>query len=386
MTTKAITFIGNAPYAQTTYTCADGAYTTRFMPVATAMIFKPDQLYVLETDDAKKVNGDALRQELSETDVTFKRIPEGYTLDEFWQIFGIIAELVEPEDDVIFDFTGTFRSIPLLSLLAAAYVRVVVEGVTIKRIIYGAYQKGQAETPILDLTVALTLLDWINATTSFRETGRANFDALLQNDDQLKPISEQLQALSTNLYTSRTAAILTSAYQLQGTIADVQTTPQTEPFRMLIEQIKSDAEKMALADPTDPSNSREALEKMLNLIDWYIEKEMINQALTYAREWLVSLVLYRNGQALFVNHEQRNRAARAITEEPTQRQQQRQPEVHFEPERIRDIREVWRYLEAGKIRNDVAHCGMNPGALPANEIVNGANQIAQKLRALLPEE
>lgn len=380
MTVKAITFIGTASYEETTYTCNEGSCTTKFMPVATAVIFKPDELYVLETQQAKAKNRADLEKEFGGvgfSEVSFERIPEGNTLDEFWQIFGIVAKLVEPKDEVIFDFTNTFRSIPLLSLLAAAYVRVVVEDVTIKRILYGAYQKGQVETPILDLTLALTLLDWINATTSFRETGRANFGALLHSDAQLADVGKQLKALSTNLYTSRTAAILSSAHELQGGLAGVQTTPEMEPFRMLLGQIGDDAAKMALANPTKKEHAREALEKMLNLIDWYIEKEMVNQALTYAREWLVSLEQYRNGQPLFVEYKERDAAARRLDGHSDQ-----------------TIRDVWQKLkktseETSKpinIRNDVAHCGMNPGALPADTIVAGAREIAQELRALLPKE
>lgn len=380
MTVKAITFIGTASYEETTYTCNEGSFRTKFMPVATAMIFKPDKLYVLETEQAKEKNRADLQQAFEAikfSEVSFVRIPEGNTLDEFWQIFGIVADLVKPKDEVIFDFTNTFRSIPLLSLLAAAYVRVVVEDVTIKRILYGAYQKGQVETPILDLTLALTLLDWINATTSFRETGRANFGALLQSDAHFAGVGKHLKELSTNLYTSRTAAILSSAHELQGRLAGVQTTPEMEPFRMLLGQIEHDAAKMALANPTEQEHAREALEKMLNLIDWYIEKEMVNQALTYAREWLVSLELYRNGQPLFVEHRERDAAARRLDGHSDQ-----------------TIRDVWQKLritseETNKpinIRNDVAHCGMNPGALSADKIVAGAREIAQELRALLPKE
>lgn len=85
-------------------------------------------------------------------------IPSGRTEKEFWQLFDAVVSAVQPKSEIIFDITHAFRSIPFLAFLAAAFLQ-KARAVKVKGVYYGAFEREQPQTPILDLTSAIKLLD-----------------------------------------------------------------------------------------------------------------------------------------------------------------------------------------------------------------------------------
>ncbi len=99
-----------------------------------------------------------------------KDIPFGETEAETWEIFDVFVESIEPNTQLLFEITHAFRSIPILVLLGATFLR-KAKNVDIQGLYCGLYRPGEPWTPIIDLTPALSLLDWLTATDKFITTG-----------------------------------------------------------------------------------------------------------------------------------------------------------------------------------------------------------------------
>ena len=65
-------------------------------------------------------------------------IPEGQSTDEIWEIFRIVYEKLQEKDELIFDITHGFRSLPMLNMVLINYAK-LLKNITVKGIYYGAF-------------------------------------------------------------------------------------------------------------------------------------------------------------------------------------------------------------------------------------------------------
>jgi hypothetical protein len=155
-----------------------------------------------------------------------------------------------------------------------------------------------------------------------------------------------------------------------------------KPFVLLAEQIAPEIEPLAFARPN--AFSRENLEKQLYLVEYYLAKGHIVEAVTLAREWVVSYVLLFRGGGDWLRRSDRAEAEKALgaatahlqggTVEP--------PPEWFGPLLTSaGLADLWNKL--GQLRNDLAHCGMSTDARSARAIDQDAGTIPGKLRPLL---
>ena len=133
-------------------------------------------------------------------------IPESNSPDDGWIIFDKITGCLNQGDRVIFDLTHSFRSIPVIALLAISYLRTVKQ-VQIEGVLYGAFDPNAKDqpTPTYDLLPMLSLLDWIAATDRFVKVG----DGL--------PLAELLKTAISNEERSHNPAVRPLASQLNKT-------------------------------------------------------------------------------------------------------------------------------------------------------------------------
>jgi CRISPR-associated DxTHG motif protein len=402
MTRKVISFLGytppDRPYRPTTYVYQEKEHYTPFMSEAAAHFFSPDHLLVLVTSDAKVQNFGYLEKNLHGV-ITPKPvdIPSGKHEQELWEIFDAIASCIEKGDTIIFDITNGFRSLPVLAFLAASYVRLVRDA-TVEQMVYGAFDEKDEKsnrTPVFDLTPFLTLLDWTTATNTFIKSGRAtDLSALLRSGisssgGEFNLLANRLETLSLALHTSRPATVMQSANGLSTDITGVK--PHIAggaiPFGLLLDKINAEYSIFGLDEPMEQKNARHVLERLRKVIDWYIDKDLLIQAMTLSREWLVSLVVYHLNGDIFddsrggdrkkaetvINNYKNNRTAPNPTLEKT----------------LPDILTIWSEvdpdsLQARDLRNDLAHCGMRKNAREPEEVVQGVRSVRQKLHQLLP--
>ncbi|WP_298819056.1 TIGR02221 family CRISPR-associated protein [Chloroflexus sp.] len=375
MEKKAISFLGytrpGQSYRETTYVYQNRECTTAFMAEATARFFQSEikELLVVVTEEAYKQNFADLERAVAEVvPIRPIRIPSGRNEGELWDIFAAIANAIEPGDRIIFDITNGFRSIPVLALLVASFVR-VVRNATLERMIYGAYDAtANNRTPIFDLTPLVTLLDWTSATDAFLRYGRADVLVKLAGNQGLAPT---LRQLTDALQTSRPAEVMKTAVELETAINAGPKTVQQQPFTLLLERIHQEYGVFGLSDPHQPARAKEVLRKQLAMIKWYIEKGLYVQAITSSREWLVSLVVFYDNGDLF------DKTARNEAEEKLN---SRVPASNQQPE-YEQIRDLWN--EVREVRNSLAHAGMSRNAPKSGTVIKKVRETCSKLEHLL---
>jgi hypothetical protein len=154
-----------------------------------------------------------------------------------------------------------------------------------------------------------------------------------------------------------------------------------KPFALLARQIRNELEPLAF-DQSD-TLSRENLEKQLGLVEHYLKKGLVVQAVTLAREWVVSYVLLCRGSGDWLRHSDRQEAERALGAAAARlRGENAEPPEWFgQLPHKEELGQLWN--ELGHLRNDLAHCAMSADARSARTIEQDAQTIPQRLRALL---
>ncbi|MBX3277951.1 MAG: TIGR02221 family CRISPR-associated protein [Acidobacteria bacterium] len=389
---KLLTCIGTGSYKDVTYVFEQQEYRTSLFPLALAKWFAPSEILVLLTPEAKQhKNWADFQSELSDhPSVIAVDIPTGRSEDELWEIFDILTERLDEGDAVIFDITHAFRSLPILALLAASYLK-VAKAVQIESLLYGAFEAKDENdrAPVFELTPFLILLDWTTATDKFLKTGDARELAMLlksansklwRSHDQknrgelpqhLNQLSGILDNLSSALSLTRPADVRKHAEALSTTIdkAAAETTRWAKPFTLLLQRTEAEYTPF----------STDTLIAQRELIRWYIRHQHYVQAITLAREWLISLACQQLKQDLLqmrrevedtINSAARRARRESYSETPLLTQLSALPSTSL-------LIDAWN--QTVDLRNDVAHCGMRLQPRDVRGIIRAAVRIVESL-------
>jgi len=392
---KAITFLGIARYSQTTYVYGDQSYETDLFPEALYRFIQPDELLVFVTNKAREMYLDRLREKLAGLIALHPvSIPEGRNEDELWQIFDALTGAVDEGDEVIFDITHSYRSLPFLVFLAAAYLK-AAKRVRLHAVLYGAYEARDTDSnrsPVFDLTPFVALLDWLTATDQFIQTGDARRLAELLN-----PASK---GKGTAARASRTlsevslAAFLCQPFQLMSKVgrlkpdllrAEPELAQMARPFGVLRDQIVGTFGAFGADFDHDVPGG---LQAQLRLIKWYHSNNQLIQAMTLAREWLISAVTYRLGKPIDLGLEARGQTEQAITglvkvghEAIAYSNLNEDGQKIYDWEERDDLIALWNAL--GPVRNALDHAGYQQDAMKIKTIVKKANdEVMPRLQSL----
>lgn len=402
MTLKAISFLGytppGRPYREATYRLDGQECATPFMAEATARFFQAelDTLLVLVTAEAEAQNLAALRERLPEPEkLRAVRIPSGQSAAELWAMFAAIEGEINPGDRIIFDITNGFRSLPVLAFLAASFVR-VVRGANVERMLYGAFDAtSEGVTPVFELTPLLALLDWTTATDAFLKYGRADdLVALARRGDggPLDALARGLDTLTAGLQTSRPAEVQRSASGLATLVAGARADAATPaPIDLLLDRISAEYAPLGHPSPDDPARASEVLRGQVAIVGWYVQKGLFVQAITLAREWLVSLVVASGGGDLFADDD-RALAEGAINRPRSPTAQLWNPQLRRKedvpiPPAMRSaaqgqlLQSLWR--DTRDLRNDLSHTGMRRDPRPAATVEAEVRAVCARLPELL---
>jgi CRISPR-associated Csx2 family protein len=207
-----ISFLGTNDYLPSNYFFGDNKITDiRFIQEAIIRIFckdwsASDKAFIFLTQDAELQNWEDIelikpnkapkkniglknRLEILKNDgflldvKPIMNIPEGFLEADIWLLFDKIFEQIEVDDNVIFDITHSFRSIPMLCLVLLDYAR-FIKKINIQAIYYGAFEVlGPAykvehipienrNAPIVDLLMFSKLQSWVTAANEFINLGK----------------------------------------------------------------------------------------------------------------------------------------------------------------------------------------------------------------------
>ena len=402
--TTLLTFLGTGRYETVTYTWQGKAVQpTNLFPIAAEQLFCPTKVVVFVTPQARgsahfPILQSTLGQKLQAID-----IPEGSSETELWEIFERVTGVVKEGEAVVLDVTHAFRSIPMVVLAVAAYLR-RAKNVTIERIVYGAYEardpfrdppRPEDRAPVFDLTPLLELLDWIGGAEALLKRGDAGLIAEKMvaahqtlrrtgtgTPEKLKTLGQKLRTFSQALHLSHPRDVLRVAHELlpllEGTRGEFE--QWAKPFALLVDQVRRELEPLAFAEPD--TLSQENLERQLRLVEYYLAKGLIVQAVTLAREWVVSYVLLCRGSGDWLRRSDRKEAEDALGAAAARLQGgTAEPPPEWFDQLPTGLSDLWNKL--GQLRNDLAHCGMSTDARSADAIEKDARAIPVRLRALL---
>jgi CRISPR-associated DxTHG motif protein len=373
---KLITFLGITDYEEVEYRWHDLSKPTKFVQEALVHWLKPEATCVLLTEKARARHWNDLSQRLQgHTQIVEVDIPDGKSEEELWEIFEAISKAVQEGDEIVFDITHGFRSLPMIAMLTIAYLK-QVKGVKVQHVVYGVYERDNPMAPILDLTPFADLLDWLAAAKMFITTGDSSELGQLiqeiQNDAYrnreaygenlpraLKNFGAALAEVSDDLLLARVPNLPKSVSNLieKQKRASAEVSDWTPPLTLLLDKIAA-----AYAPFQDDSLPTQAA-----LIRWYLNHNHIVQATTLAREWVVNYYA-----------QQKSLSRDDAEEELNQRANNQEND---------ELVQLWSSIR--NIRNDLAHCGFGRAegqVLSATSIRQNAEEVVKQVERLAQQE
>lgn len=395
MARKFLSFLGAIAYEQAQYYFKDDKNNCSTpTPYVQAAIFEKelsdwqpeDQVYIFTTENARRNNylnqvlrgGKDMLEDQGLQSVLFRlslqgkigryedvTIPDGNTESEIWTVFQTVFNTIEDGDELYFDITYGFRSLPMLGVVLMDYAR-TLRNVQIKRIFYGNYEAGRAETvpgaivkaPVLDLLPFAQLQEWTAAARSFLDGGNAGSLAQL-TEHQNPEISRNLKMFSSAILTCRGLQLnrdidISSFKKLVDTSLG---TPIAVQLRPLLEKVQ---EKLSPFSSNNLTNG-------LHAVKWCIDNGLIQQGFTFLQETIISLVIEKFYDAsLLAEYEIRTDVGTALNEIKPNRpdlRRKKMPLAEYEQlfdyiQLHPDLTEVYKHLTGERgLRNDINHCG-----------------------------
>lgn len=399
---KVISFLGTADYKLTTFRWNGLEKQTRFFPVAVAQFVQPDELLICATPTVQAHQNLAeLKRDLERMETRYRvvPIPEGHSESDLWEIFDALTTVVNEGEQVVFDVTHSFRSLPFLAFLAVAYLQ-VAKKVKVERVLYGAWEARDQATnrsPVFDLTPFVRLFDWLTATDLFTQTGDARRLAALLNTGGKNAAlaSQKLSQVSLAAFLCQPFTLMREALTLDETLrqAEPELAQTAPPFGVLRKQIT----KAFTQFGADTQDTSAVLRAQFRLIEWYLQNNQLIQAMTLAREWLIDAVTWRLQLPIdFSSRDQMERAINGIVRvgrEETHREtgEKRIFQVADLNEYGRRIYDTWLERDELKalwdnlspIRNALDHAEHQKDAMKIEKITRKAKDaVMPRLRAL----
>lgn len=311
-----ISFLGTNNYLETIYTIGDyRSSVTRF--IQEALIDRSckdwteeDHIYIFCTKEAQEKNwldngqpngsiglGHVLESMKNRVDYPIRAgyemvpIPECFSSEEIWELFGKVYRQLQPGDEVYYDITHAFRSIPMLSTILFNYAK-NMKGITVVDVAYGAFEKlGPAYkvkdwpiedrvAPIVDMTDLVRLQDYVEMSNSINHYGRMDLLAeRLKKEPELTEIADTMEILDNALTCCMGDDIRTANFKthLEQNKKKINKSSMPQPAKELV------AEVMRKISGFKPNGD---IENLLEAAHWAINHKMVAQAYTLGKEYI----------------------------------------------------------------------------------------------------
>jgi CRISPR-associated DxTHG motif protein len=383
MTRIIITFLGKSFFDKKyEYRYNEKSREGRVFPEALLGLEEFDRMLVCVTEGAKDTTWNVLEPlSLKDSRIVPIWIEDGMNDAELWRNFKAITQELElsENDEVVFDITHGFRSLPFLVFLFSAYLK-VAKKVKIASVLYGVLEKKKPSdnpdiegiVPVIQLKSFVSMLDWMSATQRFVDLGDGNgLVKLLQGltiaDASLRELVDQMaeaiEMVSDALIYIRPIEVMSAAAQLHELIPKIdiagRTLPELQPLLLLSKQIDEKYAKLALAEPKNNSNRFKNLSRQLEIIGWYQTHRQEIKSIVLARELFVSILAYWLRKNPF-NKTIRNQAQYILNQHHdmiirNKNCQKMNDDFSIYPDKIA-LFEIWK--QVGDPRNDYAHTGL----------------------------
>jgi len=340
--------------------------------------------------------------------VQMVHIPEGHDESQIWDIFALVLEQLKHGDEVLFDITHAFRSIPLLAMVILNYAKVAFNARLIG-IYYGAFEvlgnprRVEKElpdpksrvVPLLDLTPLDRLLDWSFAVdkwikagdaTALQALARASLAPLLKESQGKNPaaaafrrLGDSLKQFTMSMSTCRSKEISKNALLLKEVVDECGRADLVSPLKPLLARIENEVSRFRQDPVADGIQSAR----------WCLEHHLIQQGITILYETLVTWCLVAAGERGLIS----DKDARMIASQALDIVKRQRPEHAWEGGAKKDpvlTRRLVNMIHAcpgvakaasilREYRNDINHSGMGANCKSAELF---AKKLGEQLNSL----
>ncbi|MGX7689974.1 TIGR02221 family CRISPR-associated protein [Flectobacillus roseus] len=316
-----ISFLGYTNYEPVKYAIddkdAENAVSLRFIQEATLLQIQEqfnahDKVFILTTDGALKNWYDGKHQNFKTKELEFQEglnsrlekmnlqaqyknieIKDGKDTDEIWSIFNVIFNLLHENDELFFDITHGFRTLPMLNMVLINYAK-LLKNVTVSGIFYGAYEAKKRfndieYAPIWNLKPFVDLQDWTNSANIFLKTGNAIELTTLIQDERYTLLKENLSQFSKQLLVNRGLDIFSGdiAMQLNEQLHNIEHVQTPLPaLTPILTKIKNEFS----------SFQKDSAINGFLAVRWCIQNGLIQQAATLLEEFITTFVMTEIGE------------------------------------------------------------------------------------------
>lgn len=230
-------------------------------------------------------------------------INEGISEEEIWGLFNAIYSKLDEGDEVYFDITHAFRSIPMFVTVLMNYAR-FMKNISVKSILYGAFEKlgsayevrllpeSQRVAPVIDLTSIVRLQNLTQTASDVLNYGKIGTVGKTLSDSDYSPaVTEAVQQLKKTVETLEECIILNRARKIRS--GEMTARLQANIKRLISEGELNKAEHEILSrlDKMVSNFGRNSQKNLEAAIEWALEFDMIPQAYTLGQENIKELCL-----------------------------------------------------------------------------------------------
>ncbi|MHA1279495.1 MAG: TIGR02221 family CRISPR-associated protein [Candidatus Helarchaeota archaeon] len=331
-------------------------------------------------------------------------IPLGNSEADIWQIFERILNQIEEGDEIIFDITHAFRSIPMLALVVLNYAK-IVKDIRVLGIYYGAFESlgspkdvekraiKDRNAPIFNLTPFWALLDWTNVLDHFLVSGDANRILERMSEDirpiliktggrnrealEISKLGKQLNYLTEIIRTCRGTEIISFDYDALKKLITKNQASMIKPLNPMLEKIQKKLEVF----------TNDSIKNGYAAVKWCIDHDLIQQGFTILQETLFSelslqyfpqkKITDKESRTLIsqaLNIKERNLAEESWKEPATSHRKDVYQIIHtLDDELVKISSQIRQY------RNDLNHAGLLENALKAKKFKEQLNDCYMKI-------
>lgn len=236
-------------------------------------------------DDADKV-GLQHRLEALELHAPVKEvdIKAGFSEKEIWEIFDTVYSQLKPGDEIYFDVTHAFRSIPIFSIVLFNYSR-FMKGTRLVTIHYGAFEaRNGDEAPVIDLINIARLQEYNQIASGLKDFGKVKKlkeiivkGRNLKADKAVAQLGESISELEEYIALVELDKIRAGTFirKFRDNLPKVQ---NVLPIKNILEEIKKETQDFV------GTNCYKNIEAAIN---WTIKHDMLMQTYPLAEEYII---------------------------------------------------------------------------------------------------
>lgn len=226
-------------------------------------------------------------------------IEAGFSEAEIWDIFDTVYAKLQPDDQIYFDVTHAFRSIPLFSIVLFNYSRFMMDTRLIS-IMYGAFEKlgpafkvkeqpvDERVAPVIDLTNIARLQEYNQIASSLKDFGKVKLlkDAIAADqesasDQTIRNLADSISELDEYIATIDLKELKSGKFirKFRSYYKNVKKKKKlVKPISNILDELYKET-----ADFVEESSYRN-IEAAIN---WTIKHDMLMQAYPLAEEYVI---------------------------------------------------------------------------------------------------